>query len=396
MTAPLAVTEFRALWMAEAQSVAGDQLAKVALAILVYERTRSALAAAAVYALTFLPALAGGLGLSHLADKYPRKRVMVVCTGLQAVLVGLMAIPGTHLLIMCALLITVQVVQSPFFAAQNATTRQVFTDDEMYLRSQDLRGMTTNTMMLLGLAVGGLLVTAIGAHWALAINSATFAITTFIVQRWVVDRPAAGGAATRMFDGARWAFGRRDVRVLLTLSWLVGLAVVPEGLAAPLASEMNAPAAATGWLLAADPLGYVIGTFVLSRYLTADTRKRIVGILAVTALALLTVFALKPSLPVALLLLMLSGAVGAYQITVIAMFNTWVPDEVRGGAIGIARTGLRVAQGVGVALGGAVAEGIGPAMTIALAGGVGILIAVPAAVAWHRLSNENLSLATNG
>ena len=93
-TAVLAVREFRALWFAEAQSIFGDQLAKVALTILVYDRTGSALWAALVYALTFLSALAGGLGLSQLADRFPRRQLMVTCTAAQAVLVGLMAIPG--------------------------------------------------------------------------------------------------------------------------------------------------------------------------------------------------------------------------------------------------------------------------------------------------------------
>jgi MFS family permease len=94
MGATLANVEYRTLWFAEAQSSAGDQLAKVALAILVYGRTNSALWAAIVYALTFLPALAGGLGLAHLADRYPRRTVLSTCAALQAVLVGLMAIPG--------------------------------------------------------------------------------------------------------------------------------------------------------------------------------------------------------------------------------------------------------------------------------------------------------------
>ena len=49
--------EFRVLWSAELFSIAGDQLARVALAVLVYGRTGSAVWAAVGYALTFLPAL---------------------------------------------------------------------------------------------------------------------------------------------------------------------------------------------------------------------------------------------------------------------------------------------------------------------------------------------------
>ncbi|HEV2781112.1 MAG TPA: MFS transporter [Actinophytocola sp.] len=389
MTAALAVTEFRALWFAEGQSVAGDQLAKVALMILVYDRTRSAWWAAVVYALTFLPALAGGLGLSQLADRFPRRALMVVCSLIQAVLVGLMAIPGMHIGALAALVFVVQLVQSPALAAQQSAAREIFTDDAVYLRSQDLRGITTNTLMLLGLAGGGLLVVSIGTSWALALDAATFVVSALVVHRWMKDRPAAGNKDDGWFRAARWVFGQRRMRVLLTLTWLVGLVVVPEGLAAPLAHEMGVSSAAVGWLLAADPLGFVVGAFLLSHFVAPDMRIRLVGVLATGSVGVLIGFVLHPNLALALILLALAGATGAYSITVGATFNTWAPNGLRGGAFGIARTGMRVAQGVGVALGGAVAQWIGSAMTtVALAGLLGVLIAIPATVAWAGIQRS--------
>ncbi|HEU5471448.1 MAG TPA: MFS transporter [Actinophytocola sp.] len=386
MSAVLAVSEFRALWFAEAQSVAGDQLAKVALMIMVYSRTGSAWWAAAVYALTFLPALAGGLGLSQLADRFPRKPLMVTCSLIQAALVGLMAIPNVPIEILCVLVVGVQLVQSPALAAQQAVTREVFTDDALYLRSQDLRGITTNTLMLVGLAGGGLLVVGIGTSLALAADALTFLIAALVVQRWVHNRPVAGKKEDGWFHATRWVFSQRKMRVLLALTWLVGLVVVPEGLAAPLAHEMGASPAAVGWLLAADPLGFVIGAFVLSHYVGPQHRIRIVGVLATLSVGMLVGFLLHPNLAFALTLLALAGATGAYSITVGAAFNTWAPNGLRGGAFGIARTGMRVAQGLGVALGGAVAELTGSAMnTVGLAGVVGLLIAVPATIAWRSV-----------
>ncbi len=390
-SAVLAVPEFRALWFAEAQSVFGDQLAKVALTILVYDRSGSALLAATVYALTFLSALAGGLGLSQLADRFPRRPLMVTCTLAQSVVVGLMALPGMPLPVLCALVFAIGLIQSPALAAQNAVTREVFTDDELYLRSQDLRGITTNTLMLLGLAGGGVLVVALGTSWALAIDAVTFLVSAVVVRWYVKNRRTAGSSEDGWFTAARWVFGNRRMRLLLTLSWLVGLVVIPEGLVAPLAEELGATDAAVGWLLAADPLGFVIGTYVLSRFVTAENRIRIMGVLATCSSATLIAFALTPHVSIAIVLLALAGAFGAYQITVSATFNTVVPNEIRGGAYGVIRTGLRVSQGIGVAIGGAVAELIGSSTaTIALAGLLGVLIAVPATVAWAR-SNRSVS-----
>jgi predicted MFS family arabinose efflux permease len=330
-------------------------------------------------------ALAGGLGLSQLADRFPRRALMVTCTAIQAVLVGVMAIPGMPIPVLCGLVLGVGLAQAPALAAQNAVTREIFTDDELYLRSQDLRGITTNTLMLLGLAVGGLLVVGIGTTWALSINALTFLVSAVLIRKFLLDRQVAGSKEDGWFGAAKWVFGNSRMRVLLTLSWLVGFVVIPEGLVAPLAEELDASTAAVGWLLAADPLGFVFGTYVLSRFVSAQHRVRIVGVLATASCACLIVFVLQPHVVFALVLLALAGAFGAYQITVSATFNTLVPNEIRGGAFGVIRAGLRVSQGIGVAIGGAVAEGIGSATTtIALAGAAGVVIAVPATIVWAR------------
>ncbi|RZQ60166.1 MFS transporter [Amycolatopsis suaedae] len=385
MRTALGNVEFRALWAAETQSLVGDQLTTVALTLTVYARTGSPLWSALTFALTFLPALAGGLGLSQLADRFPRRTVLATSLGIQAVLVGLMAIPGTPLVVLCTLLALARLAGSPTNAAQNALTRDIFDDDELYLRSQDLRGVTMNVAMLAGLAGGGVLVTQLGASLALALDAVTFLISTLVILRWVRHRPAVGKPGEPWFGATRWVFSQPRLRVLLAMSWLVGLAVVPEGLVAPLAMEIGAPQEAVGWLLAADPLGFVIGVFLLSRWVSAESRRRVMGWLAVVPAALLIAFLAQPSLPLSLLLLGFAGMAGAYIVTVGATFITWTPNEFRGGGGGLYRTGLRVAQGIGVAAGGVVAELVGSATNaIAIAGIAGVLLGAPVALRWAR------------
>lgn len=385
----LAVREFRALWLTEAVSLAGDQLAKVALAIMVFGRTQSALWAALVYAMTFLPALAGGLGLSQLADRYPRRAVLTSCLLAQALLVATMTVPGQPLVLLCALVFCVGLFGAPANAAHHAITREVFRSDELYLRSQDLRGVTTNTMMLLGLAGGGLLVTAIGPYWALALDALTFAAAGGIVRARVRWRPRAGRPSDGWFDGIRLMFGDPRLRALVWLSWLVGFAAVPLGLAAPLAAELSTAEHTVGWILAADPLGFVLGAFLLSHLASPAVRMRAVPVLAVASLAVLLCFAFEPGLPATLVLLAFGGATGAYLVTVNATFLTLVPNEHRGSAGGAYRTGLRVAQGLGVALAGALAELLGSAThTVALAGLLGAALSVLSALRWHRVRGD--------
>ena len=74
-----AVREYRHLFGAYLLSLAGDQLTAVTVAYLVFTETGSAALAAAAYASSYLAWLTGGPLLSGLADRFPRRSVMIAC-----------------------------------------------------------------------------------------------------------------------------------------------------------------------------------------------------------------------------------------------------------------------------------------------------------------------------
>ena len=115
-----AVAEFRALWVAQVLSVGGDQLARVALTVLVYAHTGSALLAAVAYAASIAPQFLGGLLLSGLADRWPRRSVMIVCDLARAPLAALMALHGMPTAALIGLLCAVTALGAPFGAARAA------------------------------------------------------------------------------------------------------------------------------------------------------------------------------------------------------------------------------------------------------------------------------------
>ena len=65
--------------------------------MLVYSRTRSPLLTALTYTASVLPWLAGGLVLAGLADRWPRRPVMVSCDAARGALAALMTVPGVPL-----------------------------------------------------------------------------------------------------------------------------------------------------------------------------------------------------------------------------------------------------------------------------------------------------------
>lgn len=391
--------EFRAVWAAEVLSVAGDQLARVALAVLVYGRTGSAAWAAATYALTFLPALLGGVLLSGLADRFRRREVMIVCDLSRAVLVGVMALPQLPLWALGVLLFLVVLLGSPHTAAQGALMPELLRGD-LYERGLAVRQITNQTAQLVGFASGGLLVAAISPSLALLVNAGTFAVSAVLLRFGVADRPLpvdAGSAAdAASVGGLRGvAAGIAEIaadprrRALVLLAWLVGWYVVPEALAAPYADQLGAGPAVVGLLMAADPLGSVLGAWLFVRFVPAPTRARLVGVLAVLAGVPLVLCAFVPGIPLSLLLWGISGMCAtAYLLQTQASFVRATPAAGRGRAIGVAASGIIAAQGAAVLVGGLLADVWNPSTAIAVSGAVGSVMSLGGAVAWHRANRS--------
>jgi MFS family permease len=386
----LRVREFRTLWLADAQSSIGDQVGRVALSVLVFERTSSAILTAVTYALTFLPAIIGGALLSVLADRLPRRRVMVVSDVARGLLFGGMALPGAPLLVLCVLLVLATLFEAPFSAAQSAMLPSVLTDHDQFVVGTGLKSITYQVAQLAGFAAGGALIALIGARLGLAVNAVSFAISGLMLMAGVRARPAArapeegDGHGWSLTAGARLIFTSPKLRALVGLSWLAGLYVVPEAVAAPYASKLDGGTAAVGLLMAAQPLGTALGTYLFVRWVPPGTRSRWMGPLGMAAGLPLICCVMTPPLPISLILWMLAGFFFCYQVQVVTEFIRAVPDHQRGQAVGIASSGLLAAQGIGVLFGGWVADSVGVGWSVGTAGVLGTLIAFVLAVMWSR------------
>ena len=149
-----AVREFRALWFSQTLSVAGDRLALVALTLLVYDRTRSPLLAAVTYAAGYLPWVIGGLFMAGLADRRPRRPVMVTCDLTRAALVAIMALPGVPLGALVALLFASTMFTPVFDPARAALTPDVLPGEQYALGAAALN-TTVYVAQVAGAAGGG-------------------------------------------------------------------------------------------------------------------------------------------------------------------------------------------------------------------------------------------------
>ena len=380
----LRVPEFRALWAAEIVSVGGDQLARVGLSVLVFGRTGSAAWAAATYALTFLPALVGGVLLGRLADRHPRRRVMLVCDLLRALLVALMVLPGAPLPVLCALLVAVVLLAPLHTAAQGALLPEVV-PGRVFEAALAVRHVTGQAAQVAGFAVGGLLVATLSPAAALALDAASFVVSALVVRLGVAERPVSDAAAAPApvpwwvdaRTGLRTVLGDDRRRLLVCAAWLVGCFVLPEGLAVPYAGQLGLDTAAAGLLMAADPAGSVVGAWLFTRFVPERVRRRAIGPLAVAAALPLGICGTAPGFGATLVLWGVSGACAtACLVQAQAEFVRVTPAELRGRAIGVAAAGLVGAQGVAMLLGGVVAQVWGARAAVALCGAFGMALAL--------------------
>ena len=387
-----AVREFRALWFSEVLSVAGDRLALVALTLLVFQQTRSPLLTAVVYASGYVPWVIGGLFLADVADRRPRRSVMVFCDVVRTVLVAVMAVPHVPIGALVALLFAAMMFAPPFESARAAVTPDIL-QGERYALGTAVFQSTFLAGQTVGAVGGGFAVAFIGVRPAFVLDAATFVLSGLFIGLGTRARPAAARPETiqpsplaRMRGGFRLLFGEQALRTLLLLGWLVAFYTIPEGVAAPYATGLGGGPIAIGLVLASTVFSTMIATPLFSRLVRPRRRLAWMGPLAVLTCATLVLTVFRPGLAASLVIFSLSAACGVYQLAANTEFVVRVPNERRAQAFGIANMGVIVGQGAAFVAAGAAAEVVAPAVVIAVGGGIGAVFGLVLTLRWRHVS----------
>ncbi|NUS74278.1 MAG: MFS transporter [Corynebacteriales bacterium] len=383
-----AYREFRAIFIAQALSAGGDMLAKVAVSILVFDRTGSALLAAAAFAISYLPGIIGGPFLATIADRAPWRTTLVRCDLARAALIAIVALPHIPLPIALFLLFAVALLSAPFEAARSALLPTVLPGDT-YVLGVTVGNVTYQLSQVLGFAAGGAIVAALSARGALLLDAATFALSAFFLWRYVAKRPAPTRQHVRTtiwhdtLSGLRLIAGHSVLRRIVLLAWCASaFGFAHEGIAAPFAEALNRGPATAGLLLASAPLGMVIGGLSLGRFVKPAHRLLAAPYLAVTACLSLVPIGLGLPLVGILFCLMISGAAMSFMLPINAAFNQMLPSNYRGRAAGVVIAGLMAGQGLAILLAGALANRFHPAGVISLSGAIGTGVTLISLATW--------------
>ncbi|WP_091350267.1 MFS transporter [Micromonospora rhizosphaerae] len=387
-----AQVEYRAVFTASALSWIGDYLAKAAVTVLVYQQTKSVALSAAAFAVSYLPWLVGGPLLATLAERHRYRQVMVTCDLVRMALMMLVAIPGNPPWVILALLFASTLANPPSQAARSALMPLILPGDRVVV-GLSLNASTGQAAQVVGYLLGAA-IAAVNPTAALLINAATFAASALLVRLGVRDRPPAMTAAHRSHllretgQGFQIVFCRPVLRAIAVLVFSAMLfSIVPEGLAAAWAAKRAGDGMDTGVaqavIMAANPVGFILGGLLVGRAVAPARRLALMRPLAVAAPAVLVPALLDPPpLVVAVLAAACGFAVAGLLPVANGLFVRALPDGYRARAFGVMASGMQIIQGLAVLVTGVLAQRFSIPLVVGAWSAAGVVLMTAAALSW--------------
>lgn len=381
--------EYRLLWIGQAVTGFGSMISAVAITYQVYQLTHSTLMVGLLDLLAFLPLLAMGLLGGAYADAHDRRRLVLLAEVAFALAAALLAfnslLPHPLLLV----IFVVDFVRSGLYGLQrpplDALLPRLVPTEELAAAGA-LNTVRGTIAMIGGPAVGGIVIALAGLPAAYALDVATFGFSlAMLVMMRAVPPPAGAEAPSlgRVKEGLRYALGRPELLGTYGVDMVAMFFGMPMALFPAIADRLGGPAV-LGLLTAAPAAGSFL-TSATSGWTRTVHRHGLAVVLAAAAWGLvIAVFGLVTWLPLALALLVLTGALDTVSgIFRQVIWNQTIPDRLRGRLAGIELVSYTSGPALGNFEAGAVAAVFGvPAAIISggvlcVAGVVAVAAALP-------------------
>ena len=384
---------YRRLWVARTASQGGDVFATVALALLVFDLTGSALGVSAVVLAEILPVVLFAPFAGTLVDRLPRIRVMVGSDLWRAALATVLVFSTDNIAVIYVAAFGLSLGAVLFNPAANSILPAIVDDDELIAANSGIWSAAVLSQIALA-PVAGIAYAALGAGPAFAINAASFAISAVVLTGMRLPSPAATTARRGWFAdaiaGGRLLLGDRLLRALAAGQLLAALSAgATSALLVVLARDhLRLQPSGYGLLIGAIGLGAVLGPLLLTRLVRNPRRPAfVVGpylLRGVVDLILATVTALPLALA-ALATYGLGTSTGAVIFS--SLLQSHTPEHARGRVFASFDMLWQLGRLVSLLIGGALAAAVGIEAVYYLGGALLILAGV---IGWRGLRSPDL------
>ncbi len=344
--------DFRQLWLGQVVSQLGDWFDTIAVYTIVLNLTGSGRAVGLVLVARFVPSFVAGPLSGIIADRFSRRRIMIVSDLLRAVVVlGFLFVRRPDQMWLVYTLTVLQLTFSTFFEpAKTALIPSLVAERELFAANA-ISSVTWSVMLTLGAAIGGVVTGLFGTDTAFVLDSLTFLASAALV--WSVRYRAEEAlpsltakakltigkalGITETLEGMRYVVRRPRVLALLLVKSAWGLGGGILALLAVFGEKIfpvgGKAATGIGVLYAARGIGTAIGPFAARRFVgeRRAAMQRAIGLAFFVGGLFYIAFAHSYNLPLALLMLLIAHTGGS----VLWVFSTVllqlsVEDKFRG------------------------------------------------------------------
>ncbi len=393
---------FRLFFTGQLISLTGTWMQQVAQSWLIYRLTHSALLLGAIGFAGQIPSLLFGALGGHVADRHERRRVLVITQSAAMILAFILAaltltavIREWEIFVLAALLGVVNAFDVP--------VRQAFlvqmVEREDLMNAIALNSSMFNGARIVGPAIAGLLVAAIGEGWCFFANAVSY--IAVIIGLMMMSLPSlapqsiSGSPWENIVEGFRYVASTAPIRALLLLIGLVSFAGMPYTVLMPVFADqiLHQGARGLGILMGASGIGALIGSVMLAMRSTVRGLGRWVAVASIGVGASALAFAFSKDFIVSIIVLV---PLGTSMLVQMASSNTliqsMVRDELRGRVMSV-YTMMFVGFGpIGALVAGSLAEHIGAPKTVAAGAVLTILGSIVFSIRLPQLRGEARAL----
>ncbi len=386
MLATLRQRNFALLWTASLISNAGDWVMFIGLPIYIFLLTHSILATGLMMLVGRIPRILLGPVAGVFADRWDRKRIIVVTNLLLTAIVLILLLARTPALVWVVYLESVfeSAADQFLMPAQNALLPSLVPEDRL-VTANSLSALANNLARLIGPAIGGVIGAIFGLTGIVAVDSISFLVAALLISRIVAPprpKPEAQPAQTESLAAEEagafirvwrdWVAGlrvigrERTLRVLLVALAITSLGEGVIGVLYPIFVYriLHGGPGQIGALMTSQAIGGLIGGVVFGTLGSLVLSRRMIGLTSVAFGAIdLVIFNIPrvfPSFGLQIALFILVGIpVMGFMPGIQALTQLRSPDVFRGRVTSSMGTTMGILGLVGTVIAGTITDHFG-------------------------------------
>lgn len=377
----LRTRNYRLFFTGQTVSQSGTWMQQVGQAWLVLELSGSGTLLGVTLALQSLPMLLAGPWGGLLADRLDKRRLLLWTQSLSgglALLLGVLTATGlVRLWMVLALALALGVVKALDSPARQSFVLEMVGPDQV-VNAVALNSIVTHAARVVGPAIAGALIAIVGIASSFVVNAASYFAVVVALALMRPDElhtaPGARRGRGQLREGLRYVRHTPELCAPLLLMTAAGMLAFEFQVTLPLLARttFGGDAQTYGLLLSAMGAGAVLGGLLIAGSLQPSTTALTVS--ASVFGGLILVVAVAPSLPLALLALLVLGvATVAFRATANSLLQLRSEPQMRGRVMALWGVAVMGTTPIGGPLMGWVAETAGPRFALAIGGAATIL-----------------------